>query len=49
MTMHYVQSKALAPTRPHPDAPNEPPTNKAANAIALTEDQVRDAGRFSSA
>jgi len=49
VTAMYLSVKNCAPTRPHPDAPNEPPTNKAANIHALSMDSVRDAGRFSAA
>jgi len=49
MTSEFITSKKIAPPRPHPDAPNRPPENKHANAVAAAEDAVRDAGRFSSA
>jgi len=49
MTAQYIASKKIAPSRPHPDAPNTPPENHHANAQAHALDAERDAGRFSSA
>jgi len=49
LTVAYIQAKKIAPTRPHPEAPNEPPENRAINAQTVQLDLVRDAGRFSSA
>ena len=36
-------AKALAPTRPHPNAPNQPPFNVLAGAGAAVVDRARDA------
>ena len=36
-------AKALAPTRPHPNAPNRPPFNVLAGAGAAIVDRARDA------
>jgi hemerythrin superfamily protein len=36
-------AKKLAPTRPHPNAPNEPPGNVAAGMVAGVMDRARDA------
>jgi len=49
MTEHFIASKKIAPSRPHPDAPNTPPENRIANGQAAPLDAARDAGRFSSA
>ena len=49
MTAAWLHSKKIAPSRPHPDEPNEPPANMHSNAQAAPLDAVRDAGRFSSA
>jgi len=47
MTHDFISSKSMAPSRPHPDAPNEPPTNKVANTASVPLDAARDMGRFS--
>lgn len=47
MTNDFIASKSMAPSRPHPDAPNEPPTNKVANVASVPLDAARDVGRFS--
>jgi len=49
MTEQYITSQKIAPTRPHPEAPNTPPENRIVNAQTAPLDHVRDAGRFSSA
>ena len=49
MTEAWMHAKKIAPSRPHPEAPNEPPENKLVNAQTAPLDAVRDAGRFSSA
>jgi len=49
LTEEYVAAHQMAPSRPHPEAPNQPPENRHANAVAHAEDAGRDAGRFSSA
>jgi len=49
LTEQFIDAHKLAPSRPHPDAPNTPPENKHANSVAHAEDIARDAGRFSSA
>ena len=36
-------AKKAAPTRPHPRAPNKPPANVAAGAVAGAVDRIRDA------
>jgi hemerythrin superfamily protein len=41
----YKMAKAVAPTHPHPHAPNTPPGNIAAGSIAAVADRVRDAAR----
>ena len=40
-----VEAKKMAPTRPHPKAPDTPPGNVAAGAGAALLDKARDAGR----
>jgi len=47
MTQQFISSKSMAPSRPHPDAPNEPPGNKVANSASVPLDAARDIGRFS--
>lgn len=43
------RAKAVAPTRPHPTAPNTPPGNKILGPFAAIADKIRDTGRrFSS-
>ena len=42
----FVSAKTMAPSRPHPDAPNEPPANKVANIATVPLDAARDVGRF---
>jgi len=49
LTEEYVAAHQVAPSRPHPEAPNTPPENRHTNAVAHSEDAGRDAGRFSSA
>jgi hypothetical protein len=39
------KAKALAPTHPHPKAPNEPPGNIVAGLGAAVIDKVRDAAK----
>lgn len=39
----YNKAKALAPTHPHPGAPDSPPGNIAADPVATVVDRVRDA------
>jgi len=48
MTKQFISSKKFAPSRPHPDAPNEPPANNIANAASVPLDAMKDAttGRF---
>jgi hemerythrin superfamily protein len=41
----YETAKAVAPTHPHPHAPNTPPGDVAAGSIAAIADRVRDAAR----
>jgi len=43
----FLNAKTLAPSRPHPSAPTEPPQNKIVNAATVPIDMARDAGRFS--
>ncbi len=40
-----AEAKKIAPTRPHPRAPDTPPENLAAGAGAALLDKARDAGR----
>lgn len=42
----YKLAEAVAPSRPHPLAPNAPPLNGPANALTTPLDKVRDAARF---
>jgi len=49
LTEEFVAAHEIAPSRPHPEAPNTPPENRHINAVAHTEDAGRDQGRFSSA
>lgn len=49
MTQEYIAAHKVAPSRPHPDAPNTPPENRHTNAVAHSLDATRDAGRFSAA
>jgi len=49
VTRDYTTYAAVAPTHPHPDAPNQPPANIAANTAAVPIDMARDIGRFQSA
>ena len=44
----YEKAKSLAPTHPHPEAPDTPPGNLAANPLAAVIDRFRDAVRRSS-
>ncbi len=39
----YEKAKRLAPTHPHPHAPDAPPANKVLGPIAALYDRVRDA------
>ena len=39
------RAKSVAPTRPHPNAPDTPPGNKILGAFAAVADKIRDAGR----
>ena len=39
------RAKAVAPTRPHPSAPDTPPGNKILGAFAAVADKVRDTAR----
>jgi hemerythrin superfamily protein len=39
-----AKAKKVAPTRPHPKAPDEPPFNAIAGSVAALIDRVRDAG-----
>ena len=39
------RAKSMAPTRPHPGAPNTPPGNKVLGAFVGLADRLRDAGR----
>jgi len=43
--MHYTMAAAKAPSRPHPDAPQEGPMAEAINIQAKTEDALRDTAR----
>jgi len=45
----FLRAKAIAPSRPHPSAPVNPPGNVAANVMAMPMDAAKDAasGRFS--
>jgi hypothetical protein len=36
------KARKVAPTRPHPEAPNEPPANLVAGVVAGAVDRVRD-------
>ena len=38
------KAKKVAPTRPHPMAPDEPPLNAIASSVAALVDRLRDAG-----
>lgn len=38
----FLRARAVAPTRPHPHAPNRPPFNKLAGAAASPLDRMRD-------
>jgi len=40
-----VQAKKVAPTRPHPKAPDEPPANAIAGLVSGLIDHARDVGR----
>jgi len=44
----FLSAKTIAPSRPHPSAPTEPPQNKIVGAATMPIDAARDAGRFSS-
>jgi len=43
----FVRHLAMAPSRPHPDAPDKPPTNIAANTASVPLDAAKDMMRFS--
>jgi len=47
MTQSFINAQSMAPSRPHPSAPTEPPQNKIVAAATMPIDAVRDAGRFS--
>ena len=47
MTQGFIHAKMMAPSRPHPSAPTEPPQNKIVAAATMPIDAARDAGRFS--
>jgi hemerythrin-like domain-containing protein len=42
----FINAESIAPTRPHPAAPNKPPLNKVANATAVPLDKAKDSVRF---
>jgi len=42
----FNNALSIAPSRPHPDAPNTPPQNKVVNAATMPADAARDAARF---
>jgi len=44
----FVRHLAMAPSRPHPDAPDKPPMNIAANTASVPLDAAKDMLRFSS-
>lgn len=46
LAMQYERAQAIAPTRPHPSAPNKPPLNVAANMTTMPLDAARDTARF---
>jgi len=48
LSKDFISAKSIAPSRPHPEAPNHSPLNKAANATAVPLDAARDMGRFTS-
>ena len=43
----FLRAKMMAPSRPHPSAPTNPPANKIVGAATAPIDAMRDAGRFS--
>jgi hemerythrin superfamily protein len=43
----YAKAKAIAPTHPHPHAPDTPPGNMALGPVAALADRIRDAVRKS--
>lgn len=49
LSKQFIHVKSMAPSRPHPDAPNEPPQNKIANTATVPLDAARDMGRFTTA
>lgn len=49
LSKDFISAKSMAPSRPHPDAPNEPPQNKIANTATVPLDAARDVGRFTHA
>ena len=48
MRTDFLRAKMMAPSRPHPSAPTQPPANKIVGAATAPIDAVRDMGRFSS-
>jgi len=48
MRTDFLRAKMMAPSRPHPSAPTQPPQNKVVAGMTMPVDAVRDAGRFSS-
>jgi len=48
MRSDFISAKTMAPSRPHPSAPSNPPANKIVAAATMPIDAARDAGRFSS-
>jgi len=48
MRSDFLSAKTMAPSRPHPSAPTNPPANKIVAAATMPIDAARDAGRFSS-
>jgi len=48
MRTDFLRAKMMAPSRPHPSAPTQPPANKVVAGMTMPVDAVRDAGRFSS-
>lgn len=42
MTDSFIRMKLVSPSRPHPQAPNKPPANIAANTTAVPLDAAKD-------
>ena len=42
MTDTFIRMKLISPSRPHPQAPNKPPANIAANTTAVPLDAAKD-------